>query len=73
MKAVRDQINGWVATYRRDAKFSGRPSFGNTYSALNALTGHYNSFGTQAPIPKKRLERLSKELADAATFLERGR
>lgn len=70
---MRDQINAWVATYRRDQKFSGRPSFGNTYSALNALTGHYNSFGTQAPIPKKRLERLNKELVDAATFLERGR
>ena len=32
----------------------------NTYSALNALAGHYNNFGTQAPIPKKRLERLVK-------------
>jgi len=32
----------------------------NTYSALNALAGHYNSFGATAPIPKKRLERLSK-------------
>lgn len=70
---MRDQINAWVAAYRRNERFSGRPSFGNTYSALNALTGHYNSFGTQAPIPKKRLERLSKELVDAATFLERGR
>lgn len=27
---------------------------------LNALAGHYNSFGTSAPIPKKRLERLTK-------------
>lgn len=32
----------------------------NTYSALNALAGHYNSFGTSAPVPKKRLERLVK-------------
>jgi hypothetical protein len=32
----------------------------NTYSALNALAGHYNNFGSQAPIPKKRLERLVK-------------
>ncbi len=36
------------------------PPFRNTYSALNALAGHYNSFGAQAPIPKKRLERLVK-------------
>lgn len=28
-----------VAKYRRDAVFSGRPSYGNTYSAVNALAG----------------------------------
>lgn len=31
-----------------------------TYAALNALAGHYNSFGTASPLPKKRLERLRK-------------
>jgi photosystem II Psb27 protein len=36
------------------------PPDSNTYSALNALAGQYNSFGTQASIPKKRLERLLK-------------
>jgi hypothetical protein len=35
-------------------------SCSNTYSALNALAGHYNSFGATAPIPKKRLDRLTK-------------
>ncbi|KAF8072575.1 poc1a [Scenedesmus sp. PABB004] len=60
VKALRKDINAWVARYRRDASFSGKPSYGNTYSALNALAGHYNSFGATAPIPKKRLDRLSK-------------
>jgi hypothetical protein len=32
----------------------------NTYSALNALAGHYNSFGATAPVPKKRMERIQK-------------
>lgn len=32
----------------------------NTYSVLNALAGHYNSFGATAPIPKKRLDRINK-------------
>lgn len=32
----------------------------NTYSALNAIAGHYNSFGADAPLPKKRLERVQK-------------
>ena len=28
IKAVRGDINNWVARYRRDQQFSGRPSFG---------------------------------------------
>ncbi|GBF95184.1 photosystem II repair protein, chloroplastic [Raphidocelis subcapitata] len=70
---VRKGINGWVAKYRRSEKFAGRPSYGNTYSVCNTLAGHYNSFGTKAPLPKKRLERLNKELEDASKLLERGR
>lgn len=119
---LRKDINSWVAKYRRDTNFSGKPSYrcastrgastvlaralwqtpppllrrqrpalarqahcccaaltwpapdalhsahdnhshaarSNTYSALNALAGHYNSFGPTAPIPKKRLDRLTK-------------
>ncbi|KAI8465021.1 MAG: photosystem II Pbs27 [Monoraphidium minutum] len=70
---IRKGINGWVAKYRRNDKFAGRPSYGNTYAVCNTLAGHYNSFGTKAPIPKKRLERLNKELEDAVKLLERGR
>ncbi|GFR44719.1 hypothetical protein Agub_g6042, partial [Astrephomene gubernaculifera] len=73
VKSLRKDINSWVAKYRREPKVAGRPSFGNTYSALNALAGHFNSFGTTAPIPKKRMERLQKELDDAATLLSRNR
>jgi photosystem II Psb27 protein len=62
-----------VATYRREPKVSGRPSYSNTYSVLNALAGHYNSFGATAPIPKKRLDRINKELDDATLYLSRGR
>ena len=49
-----------VARYRRDTTFSGRPSYGNTYAAVNAMAGHLNSFGATAPLPKKRLERMVK-------------
>ena len=31
-----------------------------TYSAVNALAGHFNSFGLTAPVPKKRLDRIQK-------------
>ncbi|KAG2495933.1 hypothetical protein HYH03_005864 [Edaphochlamys debaryana] len=73
VKALRKDINSWVAKYRREDRVAGKPSFGNTYSALNALAGHFNSFGATAPIPKKRLERLQKELDDAALLLTRNR
>ncbi len=48
------------ASCRSDATFSGRPSYGNVYAAVNAMAGHLNSFGPTAPVPKKRLERMIK-------------
>eukprot|EP01023_Acetabularia_acetabulum_P064420 TRINITY_DN832_c0_g1_i1.p1 TRINITY_DN832_c0_g1~~TRINITY_DN832_c0_g1_i1.p1 ORF type:complete len:176 (-),score=38.96 TRINITY_DN832_c0_g1_i1:368-895(-) len=71
--ATRKEINSWVARYRREDRVAGRPSYGNLYSALNAIAGHYNSFGLEAPIPKKRLDRVQKELGDAEKLLARGR
>ena len=70
---MRQATNTWVAKYRRDNQFSGKPSYGNMYSALNAVAGHYNSFGSDTPLPKKRLDRVVKELDDADKLLARGR
>jgi photosystem II Psb27 protein len=71
--SVRDEANKWVAKYRRQSKFSGRPSYGNTYSAINAVLGHYNNFGASTLFPKRRLERVVKEVDDAGRALTRGR
>eukprot|EP00798_Chlamydomonas_sp_ICE-L_P012597 gene12597-15823_t len=73
VRELKNDINTWVAAYRREPKISGRQSYGQTFSALNALAGHYNSFGYTTPLPKKRMDRVNKELNDAALFLERGR
>lgn len=70
---VREEANKWVAKYRRQSKFSGRPSYGNTYSAINAVLGHYNNFGASTLFPKRRLERVVKEVDDAGRALTRGR
>merc|ERR1712093_262112 len=67
--ALRMAINGWVARYRREPSFGGRPSYSNMYSAVNALSGHFNSFGPSAPVPKKRLERVLSELEQTSLFL----
>merc|ERR1711907_848547 len=73
--SLKTEINRWVAKYRREAKFGGRPSYNNMYSAVNALSGHFNTFGSSAPVPKKRLDRVLyvKELDQTSLFLSRGR
>lgn len=70
---IKEKTTAWVAKYRRGAAFQGRPSYNTTYSAVNALAGHFNSFGLTAPVPKKRLDRIQKEITDADRALKRGR
>merc|ERR1712087_405550 len=71
--SVRTESNKWVAKYRRQSNFQGRPSYGNTYSAINAVLGHYNNFSASTLFPKRRLERVVKEIDDAGKALSRGR
>merc|ERR1719235_1135894 len=71
--SLKTEINRWVAKYRREAKFGGRPSYTNMYSAVNALSGHLNTFGPTDPVPKKRLERVLYELDQTSLFLSKGR
>ena len=73
MKVVKDESVAWVSRYRRDPKFSGRPSFSLMYSAVNAIDGQLVSFGLKANLPKKRLDRMMKSIADAERQLQRGR
>ncbi|CBI28904.3 unnamed protein product, partial [Vitis vinifera] len=70
---LRDASNSWVAKYRREKALLGRPSFRDMYSALNAVSGHYISFGPTAPIPAKRKARILEEMDTAEKALLRGR
>ncbi|KAK4792419.1 hypothetical protein SAY86_022854 [Trapa natans] len=70
---LRETSNSWVAKYRREKALLGRPSFRDTYSALNAVSGHYISFGPTAPIPAKRRVRILEEMDTAEKALLRGR
>ncbi|KAE8703087.1 Photosystem II repair protein PSB27-H1 [Hibiscus syriacus] len=70
---LRDTSNSWVAKYRREKSLLGRASFREIYSALNAVSGHYISFGPTAPIPAKRKERILEEMDTAEKALSRGR
>ncbi|KAF3339501.1 photosystem II repair protein PSB27-H1 [Carex littledalei] len=70
---LREISNYWVAKYRREKSLLGRPSFRDMYSALNAVSGHYISFGPTAPIPAKRKQRILEEMDTAEKALLRGR
>ncbi|KAJ6998345.1 hypothetical protein NC653_014515 [Populus alba x Populus x berolinensis] len=70
---LRETSNSWVAKYRREKALLGRASFRDIYSALNAVTGHYISFGPTAPIPSKRKARILEEMDTAEKALLRGR
>lgn len=73
IEKTRNLTNAWVARYRRDKVITGKPSYGNVYSALNAVSGHYNNFGTKYPLPQKRKDRVLSEFATAEIALSRGR
>ncbi|XP_010924068.1 photosystem II repair protein PSB27-H1, chloroplastic [Elaeis guineensis] len=70
---LREASNTWVAKYRREKALLGRVSFRDMYSALNAVSGHYISFGPTAPIPAKRKARILEEMDTAEKALLRGR
>lgn len=70
---LRETSNSWVAKYRREKALLGRISFRDIYSALNAVSGHYVSFGPTSPIPAKRKTRILEEMESAEKALLRGR
>lgn len=70
---LREASNSWVAKYRKEKELLGRASFRDIYSALNAVSGHYISFGPTAPLPAKRKARILQEMETAEKALVRGR
>jgi len=70
---LREASNSWVAKYRKEKALLGKASFRDIYSALNAVSGHYVSFGPTAPIPAKRKARILEEMETAEKALTRGR
>ncbi|KAG5545382.1 hypothetical protein RHGRI_017756 [Rhododendron griersonianum] len=70
---LREASNSWVAKYRKEKDLLGRASFRDIYSALNAVSGHYISFGPTAPLPAKRKARILQEMETAEKALVRGR
>lgn len=70
---TRQEMNDFVALYRRNDKVSGSNSFSTLYTAINTLSGHYASYGSSYPVPEKRKKRLTQQFSDIDRALNRGR
>lgn len=73
VQKTRQEMNDFVALYRRNNKVSGTTSFSTLYTAINTLSGHYASYGNSYPVPEKRKKRLNQQFTDVARALSRGR
>merc|ERR1712187_393378 len=52
-KRVKEEMNDWVALYRRQDLVVGRQSYYSLYSAVNTLASHFTSYGPKFPFPNK--------------------
>ena len=68
---AREQINDYIARYRRDGKVSGLRSFTTMQTALNSLAGYYTAYGSR-PISPQLKERLQKEFSQVELIVKRG-
>ncbi|EKX52014.1 hypothetical protein GUITHDRAFT_175477 [Guillardia theta CCMP2712] len=77
MKALvedtRDEMNKFVAYYRRNNKVAGAASFSTLYTAISTLSGHFQNYGPEYPVPEKRKKRLSQQYAEVEKQIARGR
>ncbi|MBW4486772.1 MAG: photosystem II protein Psb27 [Trichocoleus desertorum ATA4-8-CV12] len=68
---ARQKINDFASRYRRDSSVTKLSSFTTMRTALNALAGHYSSYPNR-PLPQKLKDRLTQELTQVETSLNRG-
>mmetsp|Transcript_13547 Transcript_13547/g.36392 ORF Transcript_13547/g.36392 Transcript_13547/m.36392 type:complete len:186 (+) Transcript_13547:156-713(+) len=71
--STRKTMNDFVAQYRRNGKVSGSVSFSTLYTAINTLSGHFQSYGNSYPVPEKRRKRLNSQYSEIEKALARNR
>lgn len=72
-KRLKEEMNDWVALYRRQDAVVGRMSYYRLYSAINTLASHFTSYGTKFPFPSKRRPRFYELLQQSERYLEKGK
>lgn len=72
-KRVKEEMNDWVALYRRQDAVVGRQSYYSLYSAVNTLASHFTSYGPKFPFPTKRRPRFYELVNQTEKYLEKGK
>lgn len=72
-KRIKEEMNDWVALYRRQDSVVGRQSYYSLYSAVNTLSSHLASYGPKFPFPNKRRPRFYQLIAQTEKYLEKGK
>jgi len=72
-KRVKEEMNDWVALYRRQDLVVGRQSYYSLYSAVNTLASHFTSYGPKFPFPSKRRARFYELINTTEKYLEKGK
>lgn len=68
---ARQQINDYIARYRRNSNSGGLRSFTTMQTALNSLAGYYTAYGAR-PLPEKLKDRVKQEFKQVELSLQRG-
>mmetsp|Transcript_53997 Transcript_53997/g.140657 ORF Transcript_53997/g.140657 Transcript_53997/m.140657 type:complete len:207 (-) Transcript_53997:339-959(-) len=72
-KRIKEEMDDWLALYRRQEMSVGRQSYYTLYSAINTMASHIVSYGPKFPFPKKRQQRYYELLTKAERYLEKGK
>jgi len=68
---VKQEMDDWVALYRRQDSVVGRQSYYSLYSGVNTLASHLVSYGPKFPFPNKRRPRLYQLINQTEKYLEK--
>lgn len=70
---VKEEMNDWLALYRRQDAIVGRQSYYSLFSAVNTLASHLTSYGPKYPFPNKRRPRFFELTNTTEKYLEKGK
>uniref|UniRef100_A0A7S4VDU9 Uncharacterized protein n=1 Tax=Alexandrium monilatum TaxID=311494 RepID=A0A7S4VDU9_9DINO len=72
-RRIKEEMDDWVALYRRQDAVVGRQSYYSLYSAVNTLASHFTSYGPKFPFPNKRRPRFFELVNTTEKYLEKNK